>query len=182
MTTPKSVEDINVIAQTVVADSDCQIAFFDAFNKAFKPIFRTLTGLDFDPTVISMYSKIHQNLISSAKESFEPVYQKQLLAKEEGTDSDIVLHDYSVKSFILIGNTKAIKDQFKVGGRYLGRFNKLLTVNGEKHAGWVFPLKFKPQILDILDKHKVKIDPFAKSDQKEVEQEPQELNQQQPLF
>lgn len=182
MTTPKSVQDINAIAQTVSADSDFQIAFYDAFNKAFKPIFRTLTGLDFDPTVLSMYSKVHQTLISSAKESFEPIYQKQLLAKEQGTDSDIELHDYSAKSFILIGNTKSIKDEFKVGGRYLGRFNKALTVNGEKHAGWVFPLKFKPQILEILEKHKTKIDPFAKSEQDTVEQEPQQPLKQQPLF
>lgn len=165
MSTKKPIEDILVVAQSVQADGDFLIAFDNAFNRTFKPIFRTLTGLDFDPSLTERYSKNHQTLIKSAKESFEPIFQKQQLANAKGMDSDIAMHDYSAKSFVLIGNTKAIKDDFKVNGRFLGRFNKSLTVNGEKHAGWVFPLKFKPQVQEILDRHKSSINPFSREDE-----------------
>lgn len=43
--------------------------------------------------------------------------------------------DYSEKAVAIFGDTKAIKDQLSALG---GRFNKYLTLNGEKCAGWIF--------------------------------------------
>jgi len=43
---------------------------------------------------------------------------------------------YSDKAIAVYGDTYPIKDQLKANG---GRFNKFLTINGERVAGWIFP-------------------------------------------
>ncbi len=43
--------------------------------------------------------------------------------------------DYSEKSVAIFGDTKAIKDQLAALG---GRFNKYLTLNEHRQAGWIF--------------------------------------------
>lgn len=51
--------------------------------------------------------------------------------------------EYSAKAVAVFGNTKPIKEELRAMG---GRFNRRLTFNGEKLAGWVFP-KSKEQRL-----------------------------------
>jgi hypothetical protein len=53
---------------------------------------------------------------------------------ETGT-GDYTIVDYSEKAVAIFGDTKAIKDQLSALG---GRFNKYLTLNGKKCAGWIF--------------------------------------------
>ena len=65
-------------------------------------------------------------LISNVKEIKESV-------KKEGLN--ITLIQYSVNALAVIGETKEIKEQLKTLG---GRFNKFLTVEGKKVAGWIF--------------------------------------------
>lgn len=66
-------------------------------------------------------------LISDIEEIKESV-------KKEGLKISLI--QYSDKAIALIGETKEIKEQLKSLG---GRFNKFLTVEGEKVAGWIFP-------------------------------------------
>lgn len=66
-------------------------------------------------------------LISDVEEIKESV-------KKEGLN--IILIQYSDKALAVIGETKEIKEQLKALG---GRFNKFLSVEGEKVAGWIFP-------------------------------------------
>jgi hypothetical protein len=53
----------------------------------------------------------------------------------EPTTGDYTIVDYSGKAVAIFGDTKAIKDQLSALG---GRFNKYLTLNGKKCAGWIF--------------------------------------------
>lgn len=61
----------------------------------------------------------------------------------QSATGDFTLVDYSEKSVVVFGDTKAIKEQQAALG---GRFNKYLIQNGQKSAGWVF-LKSKEQEL-----------------------------------
>ncbi len=54
----------------------------------------------------------------------------------EPVTGDYTIVDYSEKSVAIFGDTKAIKDQLAALG---GRFNKYLTLNGHRQAGWIFP-------------------------------------------
>ncbi len=53
----------------------------------------------------------------------------------EPITGDYTIVDYSEKAIAIFGDTKAIKEQLSALG---GRFNKYLTLNGEKCAGWIF--------------------------------------------
>jgi hypothetical protein len=53
----------------------------------------------------------------------------------ETVTGDYTIVDYSEKAVAIFGDTKAIKEQLAALG---GRFNKYLTLNGEKCAGWIF--------------------------------------------
>jgi len=53
----------------------------------------------------------------------------------EPATGDYTIVDYSEKSVAIFGDTKAIKDQLAALG---GRFNKYLTLNGHRQAGWIF--------------------------------------------
>jgi len=48
----------------------------------------------------------------------------------------------------IFGDTKAIKEQLAALG---GRFNKYLTQNGQKSAGWVFPKSKEPQLRQLVN-------------------------------
>jgi hypothetical protein len=61
---------------------------------------------------------------------------------------DFTIVDYSEKSVAVFGETKAIKEQLAALG---GRFNKYLTQNGQKCAGWVFPKSKKPELQQLLN-------------------------------
>ncbi len=53
----------------------------------------------------------------------------------EPVTGDYTIVDYSEKAVAIFGDTKAIKEQLSALG---GRFNKYLTLNGNKCAGWIF--------------------------------------------
>ncbi len=55
---------------------------------------------------------------------------------------------YSEKSVAVFGDTKAIKEQLAALG---GRFNKYLTQNGQKSAGWVFPKSKEPELRQLVN-------------------------------
>ena len=61
--------------------------------------------------------------------------------------NDIILVDYSEKSIAVIGNTYEIKEGLKNLG---GKFNKFLTIEGEKKAGWIFNKSQADKVSDLL--------------------------------
>jgi len=65
-------------------------------------------------------------------------------------DSRCRLLQYSEKSVAVLGNTKPIKEQLKA---LKGRFNPALTdpaTDGERCAGWIFPLTARPAVEKLL--------------------------------
>lgn len=61
--------------------------------------------------------------------------------------NDIILIDYSEKAIAVIGNTYEIKEGLKNLG---GKFNKFLTIEGEKKAGWIFNKSQADKVSDLL--------------------------------
>lgn len=61
--------------------------------------------------------------------------------------NDIILIDYTEKAIAVIGNTYEIKEGLKNLG---GKFNKFLTVEGEKKAGWIFNKSQADKVSDLL--------------------------------
>lgn len=59
------------------------------------------------------------------------------------------LINYSDKAVAVIGDTFKIKNDLKELG---GRFNKYLTIDGEKKAGWIFSIKKLPELNNLLRK------------------------------
>jgi hypothetical protein len=66
----------------------------------------------------------------------------------ESVTGDFTIVDYSEKSIAVFGDTKSIKDQLAELG---GRFNKYLTQNDQKCAGWVFPKSKKSELQQLLN-------------------------------
>ena len=56
---------------------------------------------------------------------------------------------YSEKAIAVFGDTKPLKEKFKAIG---GRFNPFLKKNGEKMAGWIFPVSKSADLSLILNK------------------------------
>ena len=56
--------------------------------------------------------------------------------------------DYTDKSIAVFGDTKSIKEILKSLG---GRFNTRLSYEGEKTAGWIFPIHMRSQIEELLE-------------------------------
>jgi len=61
---------------------------------------------------------------------------------------DFTIVDYSEKSLAVFGDTKSIKEQLAALG---GRFNKYLTMNGQKSAGWVFSKTKEPELRQLVN-------------------------------
>lgn len=66
----------------------------------------------------------------------------------ESLTGDFTIVDYSEKSIAVFGDTKAIKEQLAALG---GRFNKYLTQNGQKCAGWVFSKSKEPELKQLIN-------------------------------
>ena len=66
----------------------------------------------------------------------------------QSVTGDFTIVDYSEKSVAVFGDTKAIKDQLAALG---GRFNKYLTLNDQKSAGWVFPKNKEPELRQLVN-------------------------------
>lgn len=77
----------------------------------------------------------------------------------------IKIIEYSERSIVVIGDTKEIKDKFKVDGKYLGRFNKFLSIKDDnseeatKKAGWVFSIKHRQFVENIVNTYLASITP-----------------------
>jgi hypothetical protein len=71
----------------------------------------------------------------SSKSLTEIENTKVDVTKSNSTSNGVTIVDYSEKSIAVIGDTYAIKDILSDLG---GRFNKFLTINNEKVAGWIF--------------------------------------------
>jgi hypothetical protein len=95
---------------------------------------------------------------------------------------------YSDKSIAIIGDTKEIKEKFKINGQYIGRFNRFLSIVDEKteeitkQAGWIFQIKHREFIETIineyLSKNQSKFEDVFVSNIEETS----EVKEQQPLF
>lgn len=66
----------------------------------------------------------------------------------QSVTGDFTIVDYSERSIAVFGDTKAIKEQLAALG---GRFNKYLTQNRQKCAGWVFPKSKQAELLQLLN-------------------------------
>ena len=62
-------------------------------------------------------------------------------------DAAVLMVDYSAKAVAVIGDTKAIKDDLKAMG---GRFNRALTVEGERVGGWIFSKSKEGEIMEYI--------------------------------
>jgi hypothetical protein len=66
----------------------------------------------------------------------------------QSATGDYTIVSYSEKSVAIFGDTKAIKEQLAALG---GRFNKYLTQNGQKCAGWVFPKSKEAELQQLVN-------------------------------
>lgn len=64
--------------------------------------------------------------------------------------NDVKMIDYSEKAVAVVGNTYEIKEDLKELG---GKFNRFLTVDGAKVAGWIFSKGKADEVADILIKY-----------------------------
>lgn len=94
------------------------------------------------------YAKYTFNGKECATNNHELQITKPTIKKEpRNIVNDIILIDYSEKAIAVIGNTYEIKEGLKNLG---GKFNKFLTVEGEKKAGWIFNKSQADKVSDLL--------------------------------
>ncbi|OPC76181.1 hypothetical protein BAZ12_19420 [Elizabethkingia miricola] len=117
-------------------ESDIVRVWFDAnqslnnYDKPLKMFYELSNGQIYDTT----QTKVETELKSIAREKTINL-------------NGVKLVDYSEKAVAVIGNTFEIKDQLKELG---GRFNKFLTVEGQKVAGWIFSKGKSDEVADLL--------------------------------
>lgn len=61
----------------------------------------------------------------------------------------VMMVDYSAKAVAVIGDTAPIKEDLKAMG---GRFNRSLTVEGQKVAGWIFSKSKEAEVMEYINK------------------------------
>ena len=61
----------------------------------------------------------------------------------------VMMVDYSAKAVAVIGDTAPIKEDLKAMG---GRFNRALTVEGQKVAGWIFSKSKEAEVMAYINK------------------------------
>ena len=94
------------------------------------------------------YAKYVFNGKEYATNNHEKQIKEPAIKKEpRNIVNDIILVDYSEKAIAVIGNTFEIKEGLKNLG---GKFNKFLTVEGEKKAGWIFNKSQADKVSDLL--------------------------------
>lgn len=76
------------------------------------------------------------------------IKERENVTKREDTPGNIEIIDYSDKAIAVFGDTVEIKDTLKSMG---GRFNRSLTHEGKKRAGWVFPKGKRGELESILN-------------------------------
>jgi hypothetical protein len=111
--------------------------------------YRILRKTSFASNVEFLEIKKIEGFSGSYEDSFEFICKESASStgiSQEKNNLNLVLVDYSEKAIALFGETKEIKDSLKEIG---GRFNKFLTHNGDKKAGWIFS-KTKTSELESL--------------------------------
>lgn len=94
------------------------------------------------------YAKYIFNGKEYATNNHELQITKPTIKKEpRNIVNDIILIDYSEKAIAVIGDTYEIREGLKNLG---GKFNKFLTVEGEKKAGWIFNKSQADKVSDLL--------------------------------
>ena len=63
------------------------------------------------------------------------------------SSQQLSMRDYSDRSFVVLGNSKPFSNTFKNMG---GRFNRYLTVDGQKVVGWVFSKNKQEEVATFL--------------------------------
>lgn len=128
-------------------DSDSMIDYFD--TRFYLHIY------------IGSFEKPYQVVTPKAKkvtgrtrkaEALEPSAQAEpsaTVADASKADAAVLMVDYSAKAVAVIGDTKAIKDDLKAMG---GRFNRALTIEGERVAGWIFSKSKEGEIMEYINK------------------------------
>lgn len=178
--TEKNIDEILNFAEKVGAESEKEIAFLIAYEKVITPLFKSITGLDYDSSLDGMYPKETQELLSVAKKLYRKRYAlliekgKRVITQDQ-IHKPIQIVDYSEKAIAVIGETKTIKDSFLVDGKKIGRFNRNLTINGVKTPGWIFPVKYKEQITQIVNKNNTTQNPFESTTTEAENDEPKHL-------
>src|SRR5665647_3420229 len=95
--------------------------------------------------------KYYDDINPEFMDAFEVVVLRQEAegkANAKAVAYDFTIVGYSEKSVAIFGDTKAIKEQLAALG---GRFNKYLTQNGQKSAGWVFPKSKEPELRQLIN-------------------------------
>lgn len=64
---------------------------------------------------------------------------------------DLILEDYSEKSFVIKGNTQPYKEELKLLG---GKWNSRLSKNDEIFGAWIYPSTKKNDLLSWLSNEK----------------------------
>lgn len=88
-----------------------------------------------------------------AKKETKKSEPKAKAKTSKNNKSSVEMLQYSEKSYVVIGDTKPIKEILKKNG---GRFSPFLTINGEKTAGWIFNLKNAEKVEKVLNKYYAK--------------------------
>lgn len=97
------------------------------------------------------------NIFVASPEPVKPATAKVAVWTDSTDDPDpfvkpspsgLQLIRYSEKSFAIIGETKAVKDQLKGLGC---KFNGALTINGNKQAGWLVWPNLVKRVSDVLN-------------------------------
>lgn len=151
---------ITAVAKCAMERSDREIILYDRFNAIMGEVFKTLTGKPYDPEYISMYPKTEQTFLESARELFNT---NLYLTDVTGANERVQLLDYSEKALAVVGDTKSIKDKFRIEGKAIGRFNRNLKVKGESVAGWIFPKKYHDVLAKIVQDHNTFHSPLVTS-------------------
>jgi hypothetical protein len=175
----KNVANIFVIAETVTAESEKETILHDRFDSLIGKIFKTLTGKEYRPELSNMYPKPAQAFLAYARELFN---SNPILTDVSGATDLLQMIDYSEKALAIIGDTKNVKEKFKIDDRYIGRFNKNLTVRGQSVAGWIFPKKHHDLLKKIVKDHNTFNSPFASTSKGREERSVQAPRTQKALF
>ena len=92
--------------------------------------------------------KEKEKLLKAETKKQEKLNKKSELQQEtQPVQKDVEIIDYSDKAIAVIGNTYPIKDQLKELG---AKFNKSLTVNGQRTAGWILSKRKKADVEQII--------------------------------
>lgn len=107
-----------------------------------------ITDILQDTENFGYYAKYTFNGKEYATNNHEKQIKEPVIKKEpRNIINDIILIDYSEKAIAVIGNTYEIREGLK---NLCGKFNKFLTVEGEKKAGWIFNKSQSDKVSDLL--------------------------------